>query len=104
MPDGKTLLLAASHAARITAFITESDGSLSGRRVWAQFDKSAANAPIAPDGMSLDADEALWVASPPTQEVLYVREGAEIVDRILLDTFPLACMLGGADRRTLFIL
>jgi sugar lactone lactonase YvrE len=103
-PDGKTLLVAESHAARITAFTTESDGSLSGRWGWAQFDENARENRIVPDGMSLDADEALWVASPPTQELLHVREGAEIVNRIPLDTFPLACMLGGADRCTLFIL
>ena len=103
-PDGNTLIVAESHAARLTAFTIEADGSLSGRRVWAQFDEAAGEGRIAPDGMSLDADGAVWVASPPTHEVLHVREGAEIVDRIPLDTFPLACMLGGADRRTLFIL
>ncbi len=93
--DGQTLIVAESHAARLTAFTIESDGSLSQRRVWAQFDGQ-----ITPDGICLDAEDCLWVASPNTKEVLRVRKGAEITCRILLDNIPLACGLGG---RTLFI-
>lgn len=103
-PDGKTLIVAESHAARLTAFTIGTDGSLSHRRVWAQFEQASKEAPIAPDGMTLDTEGAVWVASPPSREVLRVREGGEIVSRVLLEAFPLACMLGGPDRRTLFIL
>ncbi len=102
-PDGQTLIVAESHANRLTAFTIESDGSLSHRRVWAQFDQGPLEHRMNPDGMCLDAEGAVWVASPVTKEVIRVREGAEITQRIPVDTFPLACMLGGPERRTLFI-
>ncbi len=106
-PDGQTLIVAESHAARLSAFTIEADGSLSQRRAWAQFedhgDYGAHEGQIVPDGICLDGEGALWIASPNTGEVLRVREGGEIVQRILLDTVPLACMLGGRERRTLFI-
>lgn len=100
MPDGKMLLVAESHAARLTAFTIEADGSLTNRRVWAQFEQKSG---ITPDGICLDAEGAVWIASPNTRDVLRVRQGGVIVDRVLLDTIPLACMLGGPERRTLFI-
>lgn len=107
-PDGETLIVAESHAARLMAFHIEPDGSLSRRRVWAQFDEPGAfgttEGQITPDGISLDAEGAIWVASPNTKEVLRVREGAEVTQRVLIDGIPLACMLGGPDRDTLFIL
>jgi len=106
-PDGQTLIVAESHSARLTAFNIEPDGSLLHSRVWAQFedrgDNGAHEDQIVPDGICLDAEGAVWIASPNTRDVLRVREGAEITQRIPLDTIPLACMLGGPERRTLFI-
>lgn len=103
-PDGQTLIVAESYNARLTAFNIEPDGSLSHRRAWAQFDDSVTfeEGRFTPDGMCLDTEGAVWVATPG--EVLRVREGARVVDRIPVDNFPLACMLGGPERRTLFIL
>ncbi|WP_019586941.1 SMP-30/gluconolactonase/LRE family protein [Deinococcus apachensis] len=102
-PDGQILIVAESHAARLTAFDIEPDGSLSGRRAWAQFDEALpfAAGRFTPDGLCLDAEGAVWVAA--LREVLRVREGGEVTHRIGLDHFALACMLGGQDRRTLFI-
>jgi sugar lactone lactonase YvrE len=106
-PDGQTLIVAESHGARLTAFDIEPDGSLSHSRVWAQFDdpdgQGSPERQITPDGICLDAEGAVWVASPNTNEVLRVHEGATITNRIRLDTIPLACMLGGQERRILFI-
>jgi sugar lactone lactonase YvrE len=106
-PDGETLIVAESHAARLTAFRIELDGSLSHRRAWAQFDDrgdyGASAGQITPDGICLDAEGAVWVASPNTQDVLRVKEGTQIAFRLPLSTIPLACMLGGEGRRTLFI-
>ena len=106
-PDGQTLIVAESHAARLTAFDIEPDGSLSHRRVWAQFedrgDYGATAGQITPDGICLDAQGAVWVASPNTHEVLRVNEGAQITFRLPLPAIPLACMLGGEGRRTLFL-
>ena len=106
-PDGQTLIVAESHAARLTAFHIEPDGSLSHRRAWAQFEDfgnyGATPGQITPDGICLDAQGAVWIASPNTRDVLRVKEGAQITDRLPLSTIPVACMLGGEGRRTLFI-
>ncbi len=110
-PDEKTFIVAETYAARLTAFDIDADGSLSNRRVWAQFDdlgivtdRSKLRTRILPDGICLDSEGAVWVASPGSgAEVVRVLEGGEIVDRIKVERFPYACMLGGEDGKTLFI-
>jgi sugar lactone lactonase YvrE len=96
-PDGQTLIVGESAGARLTAFDIRPDGWLVNRRVWAEV------APLVPDGICLDAENCVWVASPTTSEVARIREGGEIVDRIAVETHAYACMLGGPGRRTLFI-
>jgi sugar lactone lactonase YvrE len=96
-PDGRTLVVGESFATRLTAFEIAGDGTLAKRRVWAQLDKAV------PDGICLDAEGAIWVASPVGHEVLRVREGGAVVQRIAVATRPIACMLGGPERRTLFL-
>jgi sugar lactone lactonase YvrE len=96
-PDGRTLIVGETMAARLTAFDVAADGTLSNRRVWAQLEKAV------PDGICLDAEGAIWVASPISHGCLRVREGGEILDRIDVETNAYACMLGGADRKTLFL-
>lgn len=113
-PDGRTLIVAETWGACLTAFDIENDGSLTGRRTWAQLAESPSHntgsmaelarmVTVAPDGICLDAEGAVWVANPFGKEVLHVREGGEVIDRIVLSTSVAACMLGGPDRRTLFI-
>lgn len=97
-PDGKTLIVAESFAARLTAFDVAQDGSLSNRRVFAKLEGAT------PDGICLDAEGCVWLASPPSKECLRVREGGEVLERIPTETQAIACMLGGSDRRTLFVL
>jgi sugar lactone lactonase YvrE len=97
-PDDRTLIVAESFASRLTAFDISADGSLSGRRVWAELGDAV------PDGICLDAEGAVWVACPFTSEFRRVREGGEVVDRVNPGRFAVACMLGGEDRRTLFCL
>jgi sugar lactone lactonase YvrE len=94
-PDNQTLIIAESFAGRLTAFDIAADGSLSNRRVWADG--------VGPDGICLDAEGAIWTQSQGSACVR-VREGGEVLERIELDRFPFACMLGGPDGRTLFIL
>ncbi len=94
-PDNATLIISESFAGQLTAFAIAADGSLSHRRVWAEG--------IGPDGICLDAEGAVWTSSGGTA-CLRVREGGEVVQRIELDRSPFACMLGGPDRRTLFIM
>jgi len=96
-PDGRTLVVGESSAARLTAFDVAEDGSLSNRRVWAQLEKAV------PDGICLDAEGAIWVASPIGAEVLRVREGGEVTDRVATSQRAVACALGGARRTTLFV-
>ena len=108
-PDGRTLIVAETFAARLTAFDIEPDGSLTRRRIWAQFDERGFEAldwdRTSPDGICLDAEGAIWVASPAGgAEVLRVLEGGEVTHRVRVETRPFACMLGGPDRRTLFVL
>jgi sugar lactone lactonase YvrE len=98
-PDGKTLVVGESMGHRLTAFDIQSDGSLTNRRLWAQLHDDAV-----PDGIALDAEGAIWVASPMSFEMLRVREGGEIAERLKFDTMPIACALGGPGRRTLFML
>jgi sugar lactone lactonase YvrE len=98
-PDGRTLIVGETLGHRLTAFDIQEDGSLSNRRVWAQLPPS-----VGPDGICLDADGAVWCANPEgTDSVVRVREGGEITDRIRVDTHAYAVMLGGPERKHLFI-
>lgn len=96
-PDGSTLIVAETLGMRLTAFQVDPDGSLHDRRVWAQLT-------IAPDGICLDADGAVWVANPLAPEAIRVAEGGEVLERVTTSQPCFACMLGGADRRTLYCL
>lgn len=96
--DNATLIVAESFAGRLTAFDIAADGGLSNRRVWADLDGGA------PDGICLDAEGAVWYADVPNQRAVRVREGGEITDTVSLDRGCFACVLGGPDRRTLFML
>jgi sugar lactone lactonase YvrE len=97
--DGRTLVVAETHGARLTAFDVADDGSLSGRRVFAE------TPGLAPDGICLDADGHVWFATARTAEVLRVREGGEVTGRVAVGSGSLsyACTLGGDDGRTLFV-
>jgi sugar lactone lactonase YvrE len=97
-PDERTLILAETFAARLTAFDVARDGSLANRRVFAALEGGAV-----PDGIALDAEGAVWVASPTTGECLRVHEGGRVSARVRGAAHAYACALGGPDRRTLFI-
>jgi len=99
-PDGGTLSVAETFAHRLTAFTIAPGGGLAGRRTWASLDEQ-----VYPDGICLDAEGAVWVASPLTNEAIRVREVGAVTDRVAAaDRHVIACMLGGVDRRTLFVL
>ena len=97
-PDNATLILAESYGKRLTAFDIAADGSLSNRRVWADLDGGF------PDGICLDAENAVWYADVPNKRCVRVREGSEVLQTIDLDRGYFACMLGGVDNRTLFLM
>jgi len=98
-PDGRTMILAETMGQRLTSFHIADDGSLQDRQVFADL------AGHFPDGICLDAEGAIWVADARGPDLLRVRQGGEIVDRIALPAgrFAYACMLGGADRRDLYV-
>ena len=97
-PDGKTLVVAETRGNRLTAWTVSNSGKLSNRRVWAALGKNF------PDGICLDREGAIWVADPRLNETIRVREGGEITHRICTGSFgSFACMLGGIDRKTLYI-
>lgn len=97
-PDGKTLVVAETYAHRLSAFAIGADGALGGRRLFADLPGSF------PDGICLDAEGAVWVADARGHEVSRVLEGGRVAQRIPVgERTVFACMLGGADRRTLFL-
>jgi SMP-30/Gluconolactonase/LRE-like region len=97
-PDNSRLIIAESFAARLTAFDIDPDGGLSNRRVWADG--------VGPDGICMDAEGAIWTGVGDLGENLVgrVREGGEVLERVRLDMPCFACMLGGEDGKTLFML
>jgi sugar lactone lactonase YvrE len=97
-PDNSTLIVAESYGNRLTAFDIAADGGLSNRRVWADLSGGV------PDGICLDAEGAVWYGDVPNRRCVRVRDGGEVLQTIELDRGCFACMLGGIDRSTLFML
>jgi sugar lactone lactonase YvrE len=101
-PNGRTLIVAETFGARLMAFSIEPGGGLGTRRIFADFRTRRRGR--FPDGMCLDEQGAAWVASPSTNECIRVLDGGEVTDRISTrDENAIACMLGGTDRRSLYI-
>jgi sugar lactone lactonase YvrE len=96
-PDGRTMIVAETLGSRLTAFDIADDATLGNRRVW------AALPGMAPDGICLNADGHVWVADANGSQCVLVAEGGTIVDTIATDQHCYACMLGGEDGRTLFL-
>jgi len=96
-PDNRTLIISESFAGRLTAFDIDADGGLSSRRVFADG--------LGPDGICLDAEGAVWVGTAD-YSVVRIAESGEVLQRVELreNRAPFALMLGGPDRRTLFIM
>ena len=94
-PDCRTLVIAESFAGRLTAFDVEPDGALSNRRVYAEN--------LGPDGICLDAENAVWYADVPNRRCVRVAEGGTVLNTVDVDRGCFSCALGGPDGRTLFI-
>ena len=98
-PDGKTMIIGETMAKRLTAFDIAVDGTLSNRRVWAE------TANCNPDGICLDAEGGIWVTGAFTHHMVRVLEGGRVThDLDLGERAAYACMLGGRDRRTLYVI
>ena len=98
-PDGATLIVAESAGRKLTTFAIGANGDLSDRAVFAEL-------PHAPDGMCLDAEGAVWAACVTASRFARVLPGGEIVDTVEFEPprRTVACVLGGIDRRTLYML
>ena len=96
-PDNSTLIVAESYSSTLTAFDIAADGGLSSRRAWADLGNDA------PDGICLDAEGAVWYGTVGNKRCVRVREGGDVLQTIDLDRGCFACMLGGPDRKTLFL-
>jgi sugar lactone lactonase YvrE len=97
-PDGKTLIVGQSLGADLVAFDVGANGALSNRRTWAKV------APMVPDGICLDAEGAIWIANPVAPQCARIAEGGKVLEVIETGDNCYACMLGGEDGKTLFML
>ncbi len=98
-PDGQTLIVAESIGRRLTALRIDDDGGLSDRRVFAD----GLDGP--PDGITLDAEGAVWTSMTLAHQFERIVAGGAVTDRIDMgERVAIACTLGGPERRTLFLL
>jgi sugar lactone lactonase YvrE len=97
-PDGKTLIIGETLGGVLTAFDIAADGALANRRVW------ASTWPRVPDGIALDAEGAIWIANPIAPECVRIAQGGEVLEVVDTGQPCYACMLGGDDGKTLFML
>ncbi|HEU4784410.1 MAG TPA: SMP-30/gluconolactonase/LRE family protein [Ktedonobacterales bacterium] len=96
-PDNTTLIVAESYGERLTAFDIAANGSLTNRRTWAETPGDH------PDGICLDAEGAVWYGDVGSSRCVRVREGGAALQTVTLDRGCFACMLGGANRKTLYM-
>ena len=92
-----TLIVAESYGMKLTAFNIENDGSLSKKRIWAQIEN------YHPDGICIDSENAVWFADVPNKCCVRVKEGGDILEKVNIDRGCFACMLGGENKKTLFM-
>jgi sugar lactone lactonase YvrE len=97
-PDGQTIIMCETHSGQVTSFSVDADGGLSNKKTFAS-DLQL------PDGLCLDAEGAVWVGCLFASEFLRVTEGGAITHRVRVPApyWALAPMLGGPDRRTLYL-
>ncbi len=96
--DGRTLIVGETFGGKFTAYAIGDDATLGAARTWADVTGSA------PDGCTIDAENAIWFSDAVTPRVVRVVEGGEITHTIETPQPTYACMLGGDDGRTLYAL
>jgi sugar lactone lactonase YvrE len=93
--DGRQLVVAETNGDGLASFRISADGSLDFDRRFGQF--------RAPDGIGIDRDQAVWVSLLDESSFVRVAPDGRVRDRIAVPgRRGIACVLGGADRKTLF--
>ncbi|GAA0536182.1 MULTISPECIES: SMP-30/gluconolactonase/LRE family protein [Streptomyces] len=91
-----TLIVAETHAMRLTAFDIESDGTLKRPRTWADLAKLLSER-HRPDGIWPAPDGSIWVATTTGEEFVRV-DGSRVIDRVPTPgEFAIACCLDGSS-------
>jgi sugar lactone lactonase YvrE len=98
-PDGTTLIVDEARGQRLSAFDVAGDGSLGGRRLYADLD----GRPIG--GVSVDAEGGVWVGTPMHGEYLRLAADGTVTDVVAVEPgcWAVSCEHGGDDGRTLFM-
>ena len=98
----RTLIVGESFGGQYTAFTVDHDGSLTEPRIWADVEGTA------PDGCTLDEEEGIWFSDAVGRQIVRVVGSGDIDDlstiHIGTPNNTYACMLGGDDGHTLFVL
>jgi len=101
-PSENTLIVGETFGGQFTAFTVDHDGSLTEPRIWANVEGTA------PDGCTHDHDGGIWFSDAAGRQVVRVIGSGHIHDpmtiRIGTPNNTYACMLGGDDGKTLFVL
>lgn len=97
-PAGDLLIVGQSASPEVLRFEITAAGALRKREVFGRLPEG-----VACDGLCLDAEGAVWIASPTTCEFLRMAPGGAITHRVPTgERHAIACVLGGPDRRTLY--
>jgi len=97
--DGQTLIVAESARRRLMGFDLADDGTLTNERVWADLPEGDY-----PDGICIDAEDAVWIAGPASDRFVRVLHSGEVTDVVEVPgRHAIACAIGGADGHTLFM-
>jgi sugar lactone lactonase YvrE len=97
--DGTRVVTAEVFSTRLSVMDRDPRGRLSNRRVFADL-------PNMPDGLCLDEEGAVWTGLVDLPGIARVLEGGQITHLVKLPAeqgVAPACVLGGPDRRTLYI-
>lgn len=109
-PNGRTLYWSDTKAHRVQALdMDPGDGSLSNRRVFAQFPVKVADQPLEtyggrPDGAAVDSEGCYWAAMFEGQRLLRLSPDGEVLREVRLPVrcATMACF-GDADLKTLYV-
>lgn len=111
--DGRTLIVAESFGAALTAFTIAADGSLSERRIhavlgqapsWESLD-TMLQTDCVPDGCAIDAEDHVWVADAIGGRALRVAPDGQVVATVHAPAGMgvYACALGGLHGNSLLL-